>query len=164
MSALVKTIKSRLTDDTIYPVTKADAVYMGSSTVTTVEGQINDIKDIIGDTTLPSINDTLTSLLVQHNEKLSTTILKDVCQGSGTVGVNTNAAIVGDVPQHSGYTFAGIIGIISTVGANGCITDFSVIDATKVRCVLRNVSSNSLSATIKFTLLYVKSSVYQYLG
>ena len=38
MSALVKTIKSRLTDDTIYPVTKADAVYMGSSTVTTVEG------------------------------------------------------------------------------------------------------------------------------
>lgn len=36
MSALVKTIKSRLTDDTIYPVTKADAVYLNDN-ITTVE-------------------------------------------------------------------------------------------------------------------------------
>jgi len=36
MATLVKTIKSKVTDDTIYPVTKADAVYL-ADTDTSVE-------------------------------------------------------------------------------------------------------------------------------
>ena len=45
MSTLVKTLKSRLTDDVIYPITKADACYMANSTATTAETQINNLKN-----------------------------------------------------------------------------------------------------------------------
>ena len=40
--ALVKTIKDRNTHDTIYPITKADAVYL-SDNETTVEGALGDL-------------------------------------------------------------------------------------------------------------------------
>ena len=40
MATSIKTIKNHLTDDTIYPVTKANAVYLSDNT-TTVESAIN---------------------------------------------------------------------------------------------------------------------------
>ena len=43
--ALVKTIKDRLTDDTIYPIAKADAVYL-SDNETTVESALGDLSTI----------------------------------------------------------------------------------------------------------------------
>ena len=42
MSTVVKTIKNYLTDDTIYPITKASAVYMEGST-NTVENMITSL-------------------------------------------------------------------------------------------------------------------------
>ena len=51
--ALVKTIKDRLTHDTIYPITKADAVYL-SDNETTIEGALGNLSTIssIGDGTI----------------------------------------------------------------------------------------------------------------
>ena len=49
MATSIKTIKNHLTDDTIYPITKANAVYL-SDEVTTVEG-------LLGDTSIASIGD-----------------------------------------------------------------------------------------------------------
>lgn len=60
--ALVKTIKDRNTDDTIYPITKADAVYL-SDNETTVEGALGDLSTIssIGDGTIAGAINALNS-------------------------------------------------------------------------------------------------------
>ena len=45
MSAVIKTVKNYLTDDTIYPITKASAVYMANSTIDTVESKITQLEE-----------------------------------------------------------------------------------------------------------------------
>ena len=62
--ALVKTIKDRNTNDTIYPITKADAVYL-SDNETTVEGALGDLSTIssIGDGTIAGAISTLNNNL-----------------------------------------------------------------------------------------------------
>ena len=54
-STIIKTIKSLLTGDTIYPVTKASAVYMNDSTSqspSTAEGHITALDSKVGTDTL----------------------------------------------------------------------------------------------------------------
>ena len=64
MATSIKTIKNHLTDDTIYPVTKANAVYL-SDEVTTVEG-------LLGDTSITSIGDgTITGAISALNSNLN---------------------------------------------------------------------------------------------
>ena len=41
----IKTIKNYLTNDTIYPITKASAVYMANSTIDTVESKITQLEE-----------------------------------------------------------------------------------------------------------------------
>lgn len=57
MATAIKTIKNHLTDDTIYPITTANAVFLANSTVDTVEG-------ILGNTDISSFGDgTITGIL-----------------------------------------------------------------------------------------------------
>ena len=60
MSTVVKTIKNYLTDDTIYPITKASAVYM--------EGSTNTVEGLLGNTDISSIeNGTITGAISKLN-------------------------------------------------------------------------------------------------
>ncbi len=66
--ALVKTIKDRNTHDTIYPITKADAVYLNDNE-TTVEGALGDLSTIssIGDGTIAGAISSL-NMNLDHNK------------------------------------------------------------------------------------------------
>ena len=65
MSTVVKTIKSYLTDDTIYPITKASAVYMANSTIDTVESKITNLEINKLDKDSPIITGSTVSLIGQ---------------------------------------------------------------------------------------------------
>lgn len=80
MQATVKTIKEFTTGNSIYPVTKADAVYMANSTKT-VQGVLGDT-DIsgIGDGTLTSAVSVLNSNVMNSSADVITSTLS-----SGTV-------------------------------------------------------------------------------
>lgn len=62
MATAIKTIKNHLTDDTIYPITTANAVFLANSTVDTVEG-------VLGNTDISSIGDgTITGAIDALND------------------------------------------------------------------------------------------------
>lgn len=68
-STIVKTIKSLLTGDTIYPVTKASAVYMNDSTSqspSTAEGHITALDSKVGTATLDTTAQDLCTAINQH--------------------------------------------------------------------------------------------------
>ena len=174
MSALVKTIKSRLTDDTIYPVTKADAVYMGSSTVTTVEGQINDLKDIVGDSSIGESNTitsligastmgttatTITGAIAEHEQKL-TSLFKTknyaytyTCPASGAVNVTGGNMGLSDP---TGYTPVGIVAY--TTNSNEVFPRSMIVNASSGSsfCVLTNKSTSAVTQQISAWILYIR--------
>lgn len=177
MSALVKTIKSRLTDDTIYPITKADAVYMGSSTVTTAETQINNLKDVIGNSNIGESNtitsfignitmgttaSTITGAIAELNDDLS--VIQKRYTYQFTVAGNAVIQISGtnlgfDIDPPSGYAKIGVkrIGVGSAnsslqYGFNG---NASGGNFTSVK----NTSSSSLTDTLTVDMIYIKTNI-----
>lgn len=69
-STIIKTIKSLLTGDTIYPVTKASAVYMNDSTSaspSTAEGHITALDSKVGNTEMGTTATTLTGAIAEVN-------------------------------------------------------------------------------------------------
>lgn len=72
MATLVKTIKSRSTNDIIYPVTKADAVYFNdNNTLVSVQGKINTIQGLLGSSSISNVGSSITGII--GNEALTTT-------------------------------------------------------------------------------------------
>ena len=63
MSTIIKTIKSYLTNDTIYPVTKADAVYLANSTTDTVETNLTSLNTLIGSSSISNVGTNITGII-----------------------------------------------------------------------------------------------------
>ena len=138
--ALVKTIKDRLTHDTIYPITKADAVYL-SDNVTTVEG-------FLGDTSIASIGDgTITGAISALNGNLKNFTYK---QYSVTTG-NTLYAdyYYGDISIQTGLgTIVGAVIYTATSNRPAFIT---IIGASTVR-----IFTNVANTTVSFRIFYMQ--------
>ena len=67
MATTIKTIKDYLTDDTVYPITKASAVYLNDD-ITTVEG-------LLGNSSLNTEVQTVTGAINEINENLNSWIV-----------------------------------------------------------------------------------------
>lgn len=73
-TTIIKTIKSLLTGDTIYPVTKASAVYMNDSTSqspSTAEGHITALDSKVGTASLNTTAQDLSAAINQHEDDIS---------------------------------------------------------------------------------------------
>lgn len=75
-------------------------------------------------------------------------------QATATVGANTNARLTATAPTVGGYTPVGIIGILSSAGAAGTITEFRLTDGNPTS-VVRNAGSTQISVTYTYTILYL---------
>lgn len=76
---------------------------------------------------------------------------------STTINANTNGRLTGTAPTVEGYTLVGIIGITSSAGAAGTITEFRLNDNGQPTSVVRNVSNAQISVSHTYTLLYLPS-------
>lgn len=76
---------------------------------------------------------------------------------SATINANTNGRLTGTAPTVEGYTLVGIIGITSTAGAAGTITEFRLSANGQPTSVVRNVSNAQISVSHTYTLLYLPS-------
>lgn len=79
-------------------------------------------------------------------------------QGSLRINASTNGSVSITLPTVTGYKPIGIIGISNSHGANFCVTDFSLLNATSARVVMRNVSTSAATITITAKVLYVRSN------
>lgn len=71
MATSIKTIKSQLTDDTIYPITKANAVYLANSTAQTVDGHLTSLEALVGTGSISNVGSSITGAI--GNNTLATT-------------------------------------------------------------------------------------------
>lgn len=141
MSTLIKTIKSHLTDDTIYPITKADAVYLNDN-VTTVEG-------LLGNTSIASIGDgTITGAISTLNTSVEKMFIPLYAgyQSLGTKsGTNTNFTSVLDIGQvilqpgtYLGFVAGPLYTSVNTSRIGLCMGESPLLYATT-----NNTDSNS---------------------
>lgn len=93
MSTLIKTIKSHLTDDTIYPVTKADAVYLANSTAETVESHLANLETIVGENSISNINNTITGAIGNNTLTTTAQTLSGAINELNTIATNVGTYI-----------------------------------------------------------------------
>lgn len=161
MSALVKTIKSRLTDDTIYPVTKADAVYMGSSTVSTVEGQINSINNIIGSETMGTTATTITGAIAQHEQEINPLNSRlDYQTGSKTVNTSTFTTICSKTLPEGGGVFLIIGDLMFDTNTTGTRILVLEVDETTTNNVNNSVLGSGRADLSKTRILDNTNGTY----
>lgn len=87
MATSIKTIKSHLTDDTIYPITKANAVYLANSTAQTVDGHLTSLETLVGNTNISSIgNGTITGAISTLNSKFVNNVIDETNSKTVTHG------------------------------------------------------------------------------
>lgn len=153
--ALVKTIKDRLTNDTIYPITKADAVYL-SDNETTVEGALGDLSTIssIGDGTIAGAISTL-------NNNLN--FIQKTYTYSYTIAANNTFVITGknfNVSSPIGYYPISIIAVMPSASTNNVVISRIALTAmTGIMLGIRNLTNNSISDTATIIILYAKESL-----
>lgn len=137
MQAKVETIKDFTTGNTIYPVTKANAVYLNDN-ITTVEGAIN------------TINTNLTDALKVKTYTCTYSAL--------TAGNNLNlAASAFNIETPSGYTPVAALRSTSGTSAVSVIGVSPAATGNTVALVLRNHSNSSASSTATLAILYAKN-------
>lgn len=155
MATSIKTIKNHLTDDTIYPVTKASAVYL-SDDVTTVEG-------LLGDTSIASIGDgTITGAINELNTNLTTGFIIKGYTYTYTIGANATAALTASnfniqIPEN--YIPSGIIQFTSGDG-NVYVRGVNVSSDAGGMLYLKNTTSSAITASAYLKILYIKRNFF----
>ena len=162
-STIVKTIKSLLTGDTIYPVTKASAVYMNDSTSqspSTAEGHITALDSKVGTDTLDTTAQNLCAAINQHETDISELnsktafLLEQKVATASSITANSSASFDITITKE-GYHPIGIAGF-DTQNTYCLFISMRFMNNTTARTWVKNTSSSAQSASPKITVLYQK--------
>lgn len=139
MSTYVRTLKEKTTDDTVYPVTKAGAVYMEDEE-STVEDEIGALEDDIS-----TLNSYVSGLLL-NEDKSGTANIPASSQEDFTISISK-----------TGYTPVGIMSISKSGGNSGnAVVGGFRFDSSNAVISMRNISTSALSSiTISVKVLYI---------
>lgn len=154
--ALVKTIKDRNTHNTIYPITKADAVYL-SDNETTVEGALGDLS------TISSIGDgTIAGAISSLNMNLTTGFIIKGYTYTYTIRANATSALTSSnfniqIPEN--YIPSGIIQFTSGDGSV-YVRGVNISSDASGMIYLKNTTSSAITASAYLKILYIKRNFF----
>lgn len=158
MSTTIKTIKSHLTDDIIYPITKSNAVYLPNSTAETVDGHLTDLETLVGSSSITNVGSSITGII--GNNALTTTaqtLSGAVNELNGKISNeytgNISSSITGSTP-----TISSIVRIGKNVVFGLRFQNVSYSQSSGINISVANVPSDFRPLGVRYCMGYIVSN------